>query len=77
MATNVILTCTSHITMIIRNKTYLLSFTCRRLSLQDARIHGFDVLYQQAKKFFIEAKHKLHWKEIKGENIAFIANAIF
>lgn len=67
MARNVVLICTTRITVIIRTKTYLLSFTCRGLSLQDARIHGFDVLYQQAKKLFIEAKHKLCRKEIRGE----------
>lgn len=52
---------------IIRNKTYLLPFTGRRLSLQDARIHGFNILYQQAKKLLIEAKDKLCRKEVKGE----------
>lgn len=67
MARNVKLIFTIHITVIIRNKTYLLSFTCRRLSLQDARIHGFNVLYQQTKKLFVEAKHKLCRKEIRGE----------
>lgn len=67
MARNVILICTIHIAMIIKNKTYLLSFSCRRLSLQDARIHGFDILYQQTEKLFIEAKYKLCRKEIRGE----------
>lgn len=53
----------------MRRKAHLLPFTWRRLSLQDAGIHGFDVLHQQSKELIIEAKDKL-WKEGMGGRLA-------
>jgi len=46
MARKIVLICTRHIIQIIRNKAYLLSFTSCRLSLEDTRIHGFNVFDQ-------------------------------
>lgn len=41
---------------------HLLLFACSRLSFEDAGIHSFHGLYQQAKKFVVKTEHEL-WKE--------------